>query len=793
MRSLANLNSVLVSSGEFQVDEFWSNSTKQPAMRERSGTGWTSFASQFPSLRTLLWAEKSRWFLWLPVLLSCGIAAYFSLPVEPPVWAIATLATLMAVFVAAAARGTMSVVVALSLAAFLAGVCAGKVRTMTGGPGSTILPFGVVTVEGWLERVDLRSGSRGYRFFIVPTQIETVQSADDYPVRISIIWRGPLKTELRPGDHVQFRAKFLAAPGPVWPGGYDPGFVRWFRGIGGGAFALQPPTKTNSALTPPTRVMLAAQIEGVRLGVAQRIRSALAGTQAAIAVALVTGDRSTIPEMVRDNLREAGLAHLLAISGLHMALFAGGVFWLVRAVLALNRDLALHRPIKKWAAGAALLAATGYLFLAGAGLATQRAFIMITIMFVAVMIDRPAMSMRNVAMAALGILLFRPESVLSVSFQLSFLAVIALVAMYEFLQDRKISRLSLLATDNVFKRLGNTLSGYFWGVGLTTLIAGIATTPVAAFHFNRVAVFGLLGNLLAVPVVGVLVMPAAIVALIAMPFGLEGLPLAVMGQGVDFVVWVAAAVSGLPGAVRMVPQMPTSAGLCLIFGVLWLCLWRGRWRLFGLAPVLLSVSLAPLLRDPPTIIVADRAKQVAVLGPQGELVFSSKRAGKYAAERWLLKFGDPASFKQAVERQGFSCDRYGCTITLEGMREVAVVKHPAILAEECARATVVIATFAFKQPCPAASRVITTKELRQKGVHALWLEKPQAVPSGERSTSDVKVVTARDRPGDRPWTAPPRRYRKKRSPKPEPVVPETKPNAPPAPGALPSPPLQVRI
>jgi competence protein ComEC len=215
---------------------------------------------------------------------------------------------------------------------------------------------------------------------------------------------------------------------------------------------------------------------------------------------------------------------LVAISGLHMALFAGVVFWVVCALLALSPGLAVTRPIKKRAALAAIASGFFYLLISGMGLATQRAFIMITIMLVAVLIDRPALTMRNVALAAWVILLARAESIMSVSFQMSFMAVVWLVGVYEWRAQVKAHRAREYTP-------GILASAWRYGAGLmlTTLVAGAATAPIAAYQFNRVAVYGVLANLAAVPVVGALVMPMAVLALVFLPFGLEAYPLWVMG------------------------------------------------------------------------------------------------------------------------------------------------------------------------------------------------------------------------------------------------------------------------
>lgn len=773
------------------MDAFWSDkhNTRAQEGHGRAILLWLAPRQWASAAHRQFHAERARWFLWLPVLLAAGSALYFSLPVEPPVWAVGCLAMTAGFFLLGMAKGSVSPVVAAGLAAIIAGVCVGKARTLTAGPGVVILPIGVVEVQGWIERVEARAEKRGIRFYIVPTQIGLRKLNEPLPRKISVVWRGPLKNALRPGDHVVMRARFLAPPGPIWPGGHDPRFFRWFNGIGASGFSLRAPEKTATTHTRPFRLVWSASVEEARLAIAGRIRAALPEASGAVAVALLTGDRAGIPDNVRDHLRAAGLAHLLAISGLHMALFAGGVFWLVRAAFAINPVLALRWPIKKWAAGGALVCAAGYLVLSGAGLATQRAFIMITIMFLAIILDRPALSMRNVALAALMILLVRPESVLSVSFQLSFVAVIALVAFYEFIQGRRTKGVRLGTDRSPLRRMVTSVGVYFWGVALTTLIAGAATGPVAAYHFNRVAVYGLLGNLLAVPLVGAIIMPLAILALVAMPFGLEYWPLYLMGEGIALVTGIAASVATLPGAVRAVTQIPLWAGLLVSLGLLWLCLWCNPWRSLGAGMILVAFVSMPISQRLPTVLVSSRANQVAVQADNGELVFSSKRAGKFAAERWLLKFGDLTPFEMTRNRRGFLCDGYGCTIALTEGGEVSVLRHPAILDEECTRAVVVITTFRVKGPCPSALVLLTPRELKRRGVHALWFKRSK---SG-RDVGEVVIRTAQQHFNKRPWrTNPEKIVPPKLSPKNR-KSPSGDKQKKKAPVDQPVPPLQVRI
>ena len=297
-----------------------------------------------------------------------------------------------------------------------------------------------------------------------------------------------------------------------------------------------------------------------------RIRAAVPGDAGAIASALITGKRDAISAPVNDAMYVSSLAHVLSISGYHMALVAGVVFFVVRALLALSPALALRHAIKKWAALAALIAAFLYLLLSGAEVATQRAFIMTAIVLVAVMVDRSALTLRNLALAALGVMLLAPEAVVHPSFQMSFAATLALIAAYE----RGLPWTTAGADTSLGARVALWGGREIVALILASLVAGLATTPYAAFHFHRVAPYGVLANLLAMPIVSVWVMPSGLLALVALPFGFDAPLWRLMGLGIDWMVAVALFVASLPGAVgRMAafgtgPLLLCTAGLVLL-------------------------------------------------------------------------------------------------------------------------------------------------------------------------------------------------------------------------------------
>ena len=328
--------------------------------------------------------------------------------------------------------------------------------------------------------------------------------------------------------------------------------------------------------------------------------AALPGQTGAIANALITGERGGISEATNQAFRDFGLFHILSISGLHMVIMAGAVFFCIRLALAAIPAIALSYPIKKWAAAGAMAGALGYLLISGSAFATVRSYIMISIMFLAVMLDRPALALRNVALAALGILLVWPESLFDPGFQMSFAAVVALVSVYEWVRGREEERAAWRPRHVI--RAGLL---FFGGIVLSTLVASLAVAPFGIYHFHNTQQFAILANLLAIPICNLIVMPAALAALVALPFGLEAAPLWVMGLGIEVMVWCAQTVATLPGAVGRMPAIPTHAFVLMVTGGLWCALWHKRWRWLGIAPIVAGLVLAPTGRRPDVLVGRD--------------------------------------------------------------------------------------------------------------------------------------------------------------------------------------------
>ena len=363
-----------------------------------------------------------------------------------------------------------------------------------------------------------------------------------------------------------------------------------------------------------------ALVQGLRDAIDARIRAVLPGDPGAIAAMLINGRRDSIDPHLYDAMFVSGIGHVLSISGYHMAVVAGVIFFIFRAGLALIPGFGDRFPIKKWAAFAALLVTAFYLVLSGNQVATQRSFIMIAVVLIGVMLDRPTLTMRTVTIAALLVLFFAPQAVVHPSFQMSFAATLALIAGYErgAVKLRRKRRLSLGAR------------AALWGVneivGLTlaSLLAGFATTPYAAYHFHRLSPYGVLANLLAMPVVSAWVMPMGILGVVAMPFGFDAECWRQMGYGIEWMDAVALWVASLPGAYGRVTAFGTGPLLLATAGLLVMCLLRTPLRWTGALLMVLAVIMAA--RTPlPDVLVADDGRTFAVRGVDGRLSVPSYR------------------------------------------------------------------------------------------------------------------------------------------------------------------------
>ena len=403
-----------------------------------------------------------------------------------------------------------------------------------------------------------------------------------------------------------------------------------------------------------------------------------------------------------------------------MVLAAGVVFWLVRAILALVPHLALFWPIKKIAAGAAMAGVSAYCVFSGWDVAAQRSLVMTLIMLGAILVDRPALSMRNLALATFAALAREPEALLGPSFQMSFGAVAGLIACARLLSGVLFRR---EGAGRLGRALAVALSMVVGTLG-TTLVAQIATAPFATFHFQTMQPFGIIGNALTLPLVSLVVMPSAVLGILAYPFALDMPVWWLMGQAVAGMLAISAWIEGFGGAIVVVPAFAPGALACLAAALLLATLPGSGLRRLALAPALGGIALAAV-PERPDIFVDRQGSGAAVRGADGRL-FALGKPSAFVMEQWLKADGDGR--KPAEVAGSATCDPVACVGRLADGRAVAFVRDRRAFAEDCARAAVVISGLTAPPNC--AALVIDRAHLVRHGATAL-----RATPQGFAVTS----------------------------------------------------------
>ncbi len=718
-----------------------------PALRLRRTSEALSFA--LGAALAFEIAER-RFFLFLPIAFATGIAFYFGAPREP--WPPAAL--LCALGFTGLALAGRERPVAFHVLALLATLAAGFATAglQVQRIAHPVLERAVngVAITGYVEAAEQRT--RGSRITLYLTSFGRTDVTVPVRARVTLASR----TTPAVGEHVALRASLAPPPGPAYPGGFDFGRLAWFEGIGATGFALGKVTPATTEVAPPSGLALASALAATRAAIAARIRAALLPEgassaqqgDAAIAVALVTGLRDGVPETIEESMRVSGLSHVLSISGLHMALVATGMFFVVRALLALSPALALRYPIKNWAALPALLAATFYLVLSGAEVATQRSYLMTLIVLAGVALDRPALTLRTLAIAALAVLALTPWAVLDPGAQMSFAATLALVAAYAR-WGRQIAEMPGI-------RLGwlHRPAVYIAALLLTSLAAGLATAPFAAYHFQRLAPLSLLANLGAMPVASFIIMPAGLAGALLIPFGWDEPAWRVMGWGIGLMVEISHAVASVPGADRGVAAMPLVSLVCFALAITLLCLLRSR--LVALAPLLALIGLALLpLRERPDIFVDREGRTVAVRQADGRFALIGDRdrglTSRFVVEQWMSAEGLRGASDAGVAGAA-RCDPLGCTVRTTQGEVVALSRDRGSLEEDCRRAALLITVHTPPEGC--AAQVLRIDPDRQTSAFALYREvvpRPAVMAAGE-------VSPAHPPPGKHPpaeWDDPP--------------------------------------
>jgi competence protein ComEC len=637
--------------------------------------------------------EQRRLFVLLPFASVAGliVSLQSTAPPEPLTLCLVALALVVTLVAAAASAWTFRI--ALLLCAFWAGFCLLPLHGALSGTEMLSRPaYGAF--EARVDEIvsETESGKRAIISAITP--MADTRAVPMRRARI-VISGGP---DLSPGDVIRAPIRFYPVPGPVVPGGHDTQFHSFFDGIGAYGSATGTVVLVRSGEAAPERV-----VNGIRQGIARRIDAQLTQPAAGIARAIVNGDQSAVTDAAREVMATAGLAHVLSISGLHLTIVAGGAYFVLRLLFSLSHALARRISVKRFAAVGGIVAALAYFSISGGNVAALRSTIMIILVFGAVLFGRRALTMRNVAIAALIVIGRDPPSVFRPSFQLSFAAVVALVGAYEMIRRDRERHTGLFAA----------LWRYLAGIGLTSLVAGSATVLFSVYHFQQTSPLGLLGNLAVLPLVSFVMMPSAACAVLLMPFGLEGPFLLAMGWSVDRMLDLGALITQFSGSIDSSPLLTPVALLLGLFALAWFAFFASWHRLIGPALLLPAVLLFALDR-PPDVLIADTTQAVAFRAAHGlELV--TGKPDTFAVDVWRESYGEPI---EAAQAGSVRCDTVGCLARSARGFTLAVIRDPAGFYEDCPSVDLVVTRLVAPGGC-AAPTVIDAEDLARGGVH--WL------------------------------------------------------------------------
>ncbi|HEY3916365.1 MAG TPA: ComEC/Rec2 family competence protein [Stellaceae bacterium] len=674
--------------------------------------------------------ERERWPLWFPVLIGGGIAIYFMLDTEPARWiggAVLGFASL-ALFVAW--RHERYLIPCCAAFAVALGFAAAQFEAWWVAAPVLDHRLGPVEVVGRLVSVDPLP--EGARLVIAPNRVGDL-SASQIPARLRVRLRKGDSGAV-PGDWLSVRAMLMPPPAPSTPGAYDFERAAWFARLGAVGYALG----AAKPIDPPAGQSpnwWQHAVEALRATVTRHIRAALPDRSGAIAAAIIAGQTHDIAPDDAGAFRDAGLAHILVIAGLHMGMAAGVAFFALRALFALIPAIALNRPTKKWAAAGALGVIFVYLLLSGTTVSSRRAFVMIGLVLLAVLVDRVSVSARAIALAAVTVMLMTPDAANGPSFQMSFAAVSCIIAFYETMRPR----LTAWHRDaGPVRRFGL----FVLGLAFTTMVTTVATAPFTVYHFNRFPLYSIVANAIAVPIAGFWVMPWAIASCLLMPFGVEKLALVPMSWGIDAISAVGHWVTSWPNSVVEVAS-PSSLALALIaLGGLWLCIWLGRWRWWGLALIALGIANIALTR-PPDLLVASDMRLIAVRAPDGAYLPSASRREAALADQWTRRAAarlGPVWPPSGGSADGtLQCDSEGCFYRTNS-ETVALIRDGTALAEDCHSADLVVSPVAAHRTCHGA-RVIDRIDTYTNGGYAVWLD-----------PGSIAIDTVRMWQGERLWS-----------------------------------------
>lgn len=692
------------------------------------------FAKVFSQIEFVVTSQRNKWFLSSVIFFGLGCGGYFLLPARIGLGQIGTAVILLACAFWMSRRFAVLAFVLQLLTSMAFGALISAVHTELGPAGIPTKTLYTTEVTGTIIGLEPRNGR--IRATVQPSEITGIAPDKlNWNVRLSFLGDSALAI----GDQIRASARLFPLRAPAVPG--DPDFSRnlYFSNIGASGFVFGRQFDVLKNENSINNNILMRDIEKARQYVSGAISDKMTGPEAGIAKALIIGERGEVAPDIADDLRKSGLAHLLAISGLHMGLLCGTVFFLIRFGLAAIPAIALRYPIKKWAAVAAMLSGLVYLGLSGATIPTQRAFIMLLVVWFALLLDRRAISLRLVGVAAIVVLILRPDAVLGASFQLSFAAVGALVAFYDGPGRRWLDRQGMLSW---YERAGLYLAGLL----LTSLIVTAVTAPIIGYHFGRISMLGIFANLVAIPVMAFWVMPLIVVTLALVPLGLHGLSLAVMKPGLGVLLKTADLVAAQDWGLWYVSGLDMLAVAFGLFALAWIIIWRDKVMIVPVIPVIVAAMIFQVLHKEPEILISGDRESWAVYDPDAGILHISAHPNDFQKDIWMNRFGiRPEQEKSRVQ----TCRNDPCHLDVSAnivASQIIVASRIANPFYACRNADIIVS---LQTDLPATCQSSGARLVIDDDV--LWWQGGAAIKLPSAPDENPVLKNVREETGNWPW------------------------------------------
>ena len=656
--------------------------------------------------------QKKTLFLWIPVWLGVGIVTFFTTNISISWLALGVFLTISA-FISGyflkrykdfgSFKTLISILLLSSFVLFIAGYGIAKYRTETIDTNLLEKDMPPTEITGILEHITFLKSDTAKRVIINSIDL----NGNIYRVRLKTYHFNGYNWQI--GDKVSVRAKLMAPSGPVMPGGFDFSRKAFYEGISAVGYTLG-----EAKLLQRSELRKRQFINSIRADIGSIVYDHMNGSYAGIAQTLLTGEKSGIYDDDNEALRASGLAHLLAISGLHIGLVAGCVFFFVRLALALIPNFALHYPIKKWAALTAIIVAFCYMILAGATVPTVRAFIMTSLVLFAVILDRSALNMRLVALAAIFIMVTTPEAIMGPSFVLSFAAVSALIIFYNSAGRR------FFVSANAFKPQWRPVY-YLFGIIVTSVIATLATAPFSVMFFNRFAVYSVLSNILAMPLMAFVIMPSGLIAILLVPFSLDGFLWPIMEWGISQITLIAHSVSSYHNSSVYLPSFTGTETILICIGFLILIIWNGYFRFVGLL-IIFAAMLFPLFKNNRDLLISEDMKAILYVDKSVDELFLIGKMGSYLKSNWTGYYGFEPDVDIHVYNNGDNvkskagyCDDMQCMLNHEDFK-IAILKNGMAYYSACQNADLIVADIPLdKKNCQSDVKIIDRFDIWRNG------------------------------------------------------------------------------